>query len=70
MPRSGLSCDDSVLRVPKLSSFFRIAVSRSSDTDCTSFTMRGSRSDCCAASVPLKPHTTARNAKTAMTFFI
>ena len=33
-----------VLRVSKLSSFFRIAPSRSSDTEPTSFTIRGSRS--------------------------
>ena len=41
---SSTSVDDSVLRVSKLSSFFRMTPSRSSETVATSFTMRGSRS--------------------------
>ena len=54
MPRVGESTDDSVLRVPNVSSFFNSAIRRGSDTWATSVTMRGSRSGtgCAGASRP------------------
>src|SRR5207237_469928 len=59
MPRVVEVVDESVLRVWKRSSFFRIAPSRSSETVDTSLTMRGSRSLSCADALWLKPDTTA-----------
>ena len=58
MPRAGVSADESVLRVPKLSSFFKSAMRRSSDTDFTSVTIRESRSDGSMVRARLKPDTT------------
>src|SRR6267378_452997 len=55
MPRVDDVDEESVLRVSKISSFFRIVSRRSSEIAATSFTIRGSRSAIWADAVRLEP---------------
>jgi hypothetical protein len=67
MPRVADVVDDNELRVSKLSSFFSIAPSRSSETEATSLTIRGSRSPdaICAKALRPKPDTTETTTRPA-----